>query len=163
MTTQTLERKLRSFAKPLRQGELLRWLYRHFPPRAIATRETNRIYLNVVKTLMVALEMEELSVADTRDAREYLPIVIDLIAEFEKKEFPMEPVAPEEVLRFFMDEHRLTQYDLADELGGQPVVSAILNGKRKLNRAQIERLSARFHISPAVFYTAPKPAAPASR
>ncbi len=51
-----------------------------------------------------------------------------------------------------MDQHKLTQYDLAAELGGQPVVSAILNGKRKLNRRQIERLAARFHVSPASFY-----------
>jgi HTH-type transcriptional regulator / antitoxin HigA len=46
----------------------------------------------------------------------------------------------------------LSQYDLAKELGGQPVVSQILRGKRRLTREHIERLSKRFGVTPATFY-----------
>jgi HTH-type transcriptional regulator / antitoxin HigA len=50
-----------------------------------------------------------------------------------------------------MEEHDLKQTDLAEELGGQSVASAILNGKRELNARQVKALPARFNVSPAVF------------
>jgi len=54
------------------------------------------------------------------------------------------------LLRFFMEEHNLSQSDLA-EVGSQGVVSEILNGKRGLNVRQIRALSKRFGVSPSVF------------
>ena len=56
------------------------------------------------------------------------------------------------ILKYFMEEFDLKQKDLQNELGTQGVVSEILNGKRKLNRNQIEKLSERFFVSPAVFF-----------
>ncbi|MFH1725900.1 MAG: hypothetical protein ABII00_14925 [Elusimicrobiota bacterium] len=44
---------------------------------------------------------------------------------------------------------------MAKELGGQPVVSDVLRGRRKLTRDHIERLGRRFHVSPATFYPNP--------
>ncbi len=58
----------------------------------------------------------------------------------------LEPLIPH-----LMEEHNLKQSDLAEELGGQSIVSAILNGKRKLNTRQVKVLSKRFNVSPAVF------------
>ena len=55
-----------------------------------------------------------------------------------------------DVLRFFMDEHNLSQSDLA-EVGSQGVVSEVLSGKRDLNVRQIRALSKRFGVSPSVF------------
>jgi hypothetical protein len=40
---------------------------------------------------------------------------------------------------------------LAAELGGQPVVSAVLGGKRAINVRQAKALGQRFGVSPAVF------------
>ena len=37
------------------------------------------------------------------------------------------------------------------ELGGQSIVSAILNGKRELNTRQVKALAKRFNVSLAVF------------
>lgn len=54
------------------------------------------------------------------------------------------------MLRFFMEEHDLTQGDLP-EIGSLGVVSEILSGKRELNVHQIRALARRFHVSPAVF------------
>ena len=54
------------------------------------------------------------------------------------------------VLRFFMEEHNLSQSDLP-EVGSQGVVSEILSGKRDLNVRQIRALSKRFGVSPSVF------------
>ena len=84
----------------------------------------------------------------------YLKLVVPLIANYEKKEFPIAPATPEETLQFLMEQNDLNQYDLADDLGGQPVVFDVLCGKRKLTRDHIERLSRRFHVSPAAFYPA---------
>jgi HTH-type transcriptional regulator/antitoxin HigA len=50
-----------------------------------------------------------------------------------------------------MEQNGLTQADLRTELGGQSVVSAILNGKRALNSRQAKALAARFGVSPAAF------------
>jgi len=41
--------------------------------------------------------------------------------------------------------------ELGAELGGQPVVSAILNGKRSINARQASALASRFGVSPAAF------------
>lgn len=48
--------------------------------------------------------------------------------------------------------HGLHQTDLP-EIGGQGVVSELLNGRRELNLRQIKALAARFKISPETFIT----------
>jgi len=59
-----------------------------------------------------------------------------------------------EVLKYLMEEHGLRQSDLP-EIGSQGVVSEVLRGKRELNVHQIEKLAARFHVSPAAFLATP--------
>lgn len=55
-----------------------------------------------------------------------------------------------DMLRFFMEEHDLTQSDLPG-VGSQGFASEILSGKRELNVRQIRALASRLHLSPAVF------------
>ena len=57
---------------------------------------------------------------------------------------------PIDALNALMEEHGLKQLDLS-EIGSQGVVSEILSGKRQLNVRQIQMLSKRFKVSPAVF------------
>ena len=57
---------------------------------------------------------------------------------------------PTDALKALMEEDELKQSDLS-EIGRQGVVSEILSGKRQLNVCQINRLSKRFKVSPAVF------------
>ena len=57
---------------------------------------------------------------------------------------------PVDTLNALMGEHNLKQSDLS-EVGSQGVISEILAGKRKLNLRQINLLSKRFNVSPAVF------------
>ena len=101
---------------------------------------------------MTLLEEEGLPAADQHAIRSYLKAVFPFVEEFEKKAFPLGKSSPEDMLRFLMDQNGLTQYDLAAELGGQPVVWAVLRGKRKLTREHIERLCVRFHVGAATFY-----------
>ena len=73
-----------------------------------------------------------------------------LIHAYEEQHHPMPQVSGADMLRFFMEEHSLTQSDLP-EVGSQGVVSEILSGKRELNVRHIRALAARFGVSPAVF------------
>jgi len=144
-----LERKLKPLESPV-DNKLLGWLYLHLPPQPVKSRKMHRDYSEAVRILM--RESDSLDADNRAAVGQYLSAVIPFIEQYEKREFPIGPATPEEVLRFLMQQHHLTQYDLAKELGGQPVVSQILGGKRRLTREHIERLSRRFAVTPATFY-----------
>ena len=144
MTIAMLEKKLKPLAAPV-DNELLRWLYLHLPPQPIKSRKMHHGYSEAIRILM--RESASLDAASRTAVGQYLSAVIPFIEQFEKREFPIGPATPEEVLRFLIEQH-----DLAKELGGQPVVSQILRGKRKLTREHIERLSKRFGVTAATFY-----------
>ncbi len=80
-----------------------------------------------------------------------LDLVTKSVESYEKPQDALPEAAPAEVLSYLLEEHDLKQTDLAVELGGQSVVSAILNGKRELNARQVKALAKRFNVSPAVF------------
>lgn len=151
MTTATLEKRLKPLEAPV-DGDFLRWLYLHLPPRPLTSRKMHRGYAEAIQILL-----EEAADPESRHAAEistYLAAVAPFIEAYEKKEFSTGPATPEEVFRHLMEQNDLSQYDLAKELGGQPVVSAVLRGKRRLTREHIERLSKRFGVPPAAFYPA---------
>ncbi len=151
MTVQTLERKLRPFEKPV-EGELLRWLYLHLPPRPVTDRKSHAAYSTAISILMREIETGDVSSRDRLSIEAYLRAVAPFMTEYEQKEFRLKRSTPEAVLQFLMEQNKMSQYDIASDLGGQPVVSDILRGKRRLTREHMERLGSRFHVSPAVFY-----------
>jgi HTH-type transcriptional regulator/antitoxin HigA len=65
-----------------------------------------------------------------------------------------EPVtaSPVEVVTFLMDQRGMVRADLEPLLGSKSRVSEFLSGARELSKAQIRKLSAHFHVSPAVFF-----------
>lgn len=150
MTIETLERKLRPLELPV-DNDLLRWLYLHLPPQPIGNKKMHRGYLEAIRILM--REQVGLDSASRAAVAKYLSAAMPFVENYEKAEFPIASATPEQMLAFLMDQNNLSQYDLADELGGQPVVSDVLRGKRKLTREHIERLGKRFGISPATFYS----------
>jgi HTH-type transcriptional regulator / antitoxin HigA len=80
-----------------------------------------------------------------------LDLVTKEVESYEASNHVMPDATPVAVLAYLMAEHNLKQTDLAEELGGQSIVSAILNGKRELNTRQVKALAMRFNVSPAVF------------
>ena len=74
-----------------------------------------------------------------------------LVEDYENERHIPGEASPHEVLRFLMDQHNLKQTDLAAEIGGQSVVSDVLNGKREINARQAKALAARFAVSVSVF------------
>ena len=88
----------------------------------------------------------------TAEETETAKLLVVLIADYEAKHFIVEKASGVEVLKELMDANGLRQKDLAEDLGGESIVSLILKEKRQLNRQQMEKLSRRFHVSPAVFF-----------
>ena len=152
MTTATLERQIMKYEA--QNGPLFKKVIVRLIPRPIENKKMHGIYSKVLTMLMEAVEEGVFDRhSKEREAVEtYIQSVAHFLQEYESKEYPRGQVTPEEMLRFLMEQHDLTQSDVAEELGGQPAASMILHRKRKLNRDQIERLSQRFHISPATFF-----------
>jgi HTH-type transcriptional regulator/antitoxin HigA len=99
--------------------------------------------------------MDELLERIASDESHPLMPLLDLLAKqievYQEEHHNPPDATPAEVLQYLMEEHDLKQTDLADELGRQSVVSAILNGKRELNTRRVKALAARFNVSPVVF------------
>jgi HTH-type transcriptional regulator/antitoxin HigA len=90
----------------------------------------------------------------------YAKVLWALIKEYDEKNNPIPDASPAEVLQTLLEANNLRQKDLAPLLGSESIVSEILSGERPFSKNHIKKLSARFHVSPAVFFEepAPKPA-----
>ena len=89
----------------------------------------------------------------TRHEEDAIELLTLLVERYESQQSPIPDAAPLDVLRFLLDRNGMTQRDIAPELGSESTVSLVLAGKRQLNRDHIARLSRRFHVSPAVFFS----------
>ena len=150
MTIQTLEKKV-SLPPFTEENTIYTNLIRRYPPRPVESKPMHKDYTRLAGRLMTILE-EQLAAKDRQGIERYLKVLIPLIRAFEAEQYPAAKAEPEDVLRFLMEQNGMKGVALAKELGGQPVVSCILNGKRRLTRDQIKRLSLRFRVSEASFY-----------
>lgn len=114
-------------------------------PKTITSKAQHDAY---VSWLLALQRQKHLTVADKDTAK----LLILVIKDYESKQFPVEAASPREVLLHLMEANDLRQKDLASLLGGESIVSLVLAGRRELNKHQIEKLSQRFHVSPAVFF-----------
>ncbi len=80
-----------------------------------------------------------------------LNVVGTFIAEYESRNVEEPQGTPIGVLGLLMNQHGLKQKDLV-EIGSPGVISEVMNGKRELNKRQINALAKRFNCSPAVFF-----------
>ena len=116
--------------------------------RPLLTIRNEREYDSAIKRLNALLD--EIGDNERHPLYGLLDTLGTLIHVYEEKHHPVPDCTGADMLRFFMEEHGLSQSDLL-EIGSQGVVSEILNGKRELNVRQIRRLAKRFQVSPAVF------------
>jgi HTH-type transcriptional regulator/antitoxin HigA len=115
----------------------------------IAPIRTERQYAKTVRLMNRLLDI--VGDNEKHPLADLLEIVGNLVSSFEEREAPVPDADPREVLRLLMQANGLTQADLREELGGQPVVSAILNGKRNINARQARALASRFSVSANAF------------
>jgi HTH-type transcriptional regulator/antitoxin HigA len=114
-------------------------------PEVIRSEEQNQQYIQMLDELTsrkIVTPAEEKLIA----------LLLVLIEEFEDKNYPVPDAKPVDVVRHLMEANDLRQKDMVDVFGTESVVSDVLNGKRDLAKEHIRRLSARFHVSPAVFF-----------
>lgn len=99
-------------------------------------------------------KLEELTSLEhvTPAQRKLIELLTVLVEDYESKHFPVPNAGPLDIIRHLMEEHHLRQKDLVDVFGTESIVSDVLNGKRDLTKDHIARLSARFQVSPAVFF-----------
>ncbi|MGA9393157.1 MAG: hypothetical protein WBV69_22190 [Candidatus Sulfotelmatobacter sp.] len=114
-------------------------------PEVISGEEQNQLYIE---------RLEQLTGQDVVSPAEekLIALLTVLVEEYEAKRHPVPEAGPLDIIRHLMEVHKLRQKDLVDVFGTESIVSDILNGKRDLTKEHIRRLSARFHVSPSVFF-----------
>lgn len=109
-----------------------------------AERDYNKA-VNVLNQLLDAGGMNE-----KHQLSGLVSLLGELIGDYEDARRSPDNLSGSQMLRFFMDQHKLKQGDLP-EVGSQGVVSEIISGKRELNLRQIHALADRFGVSAKVF------------
>ena len=114
-------------------------------PSPIASERQHEEYLSIV---------DKLTGEDnpTSEEEKYAEVLITLIEAYEEEHHCIPGASPVEVLRTLMNANDLRQKDLVPIFGSESIVSEVLHKKRDLNKTHIQKLSKRFHVSPAVFF-----------
>ena len=121
-------------------------LLQKVPPKVIRTEKENEAYTEIL------YELDQRGKGLTRAEKELAELLTLLIEDFEEKRYRVPRGKPLDVLRLLMEQHGLMQKDVVKMFGTPSIVSEVLSGKRELNKDHIERLSARFHVSPELFF-----------
>lgn len=120
-------------------------LVRRFPLRPIRTNALLDAAVAVVDSL---IDQDKLSAPE----QDYLDVLSDLVEAYEAEAVPIGPVGDADMLRFLIENRGATQVEVANCAGiAESTISAVLAGKRKLNRIQIGKLARYFHVEPGVF------------
>ncbi len=114
-------------------------------PEVISGELQNRLYIERLEKLTAKKSV-------TSAEKKLVALLTVLVEEYETKRDPVPDAEPRAVIRHLMEAHNLRQKDLLDVFGTESIVSDVLRGKRELTKQHIRRLSARFHVSPAVFF-----------
>ena len=114
-------------------------------PGVVEGEEQNQTYIQWLETLT---SRQHVSPAEAK----LIALLTLLVEQYEEKHHPVPEAGPLDVIRHLMEANNLRQKDLADVFGTESIVSDVLNGKRDLAKEHIRKLSARFHVSPALFF-----------
>jgi HTH-type transcriptional regulator/antitoxin HigA len=120
-------------------------LLKETQPEVIHSEQQNAAFIALLEKLT---SMEKLTPAQEK----LIGLLIVLVEQYESKYCSVPDAGPLDIIRHLMEQHGLRQKDLVDVFGTESIVSDVLNGKRELSKDHITRLSARFHVSPAVFF-----------
>ncbi|MGH9730063.1 MAG: helix-turn-helix domain-containing protein [Candidatus Acidiferrales bacterium] len=121
-------------------------LLRKVPPKVIRTERENKMYTEIL------YDLDRRGKTLTAAEKEMAELLTLLIKDFEENRYRLPRAQPLDALRFLIEQHGLKQKDLVDVFGAPSIVSEVLSGKRELNKDHIRRLSARFHVSPELFF-----------
>jgi HTH-type transcriptional regulator/antitoxin HigA len=120
-------------------------LLRAFPPRPIRNDREHRHSVEVVNRLLDRPKL-------TSDEEDYLDVLGLLIADYEDTIYEHPEFTPVERLRHLMEEHGLTQAEVARRTGvAVTSLSDILNGKRRISPRIRAKFAECFGVSASFF------------
>lgn len=134
-------------------GEFYRRLTKAFPLVPIESRRHHKLAGDLMVKLTRLENAGEIPEHVQGDIDKFLTALGLLIEDYEKKHYPIDTsyLTPRDKLLFLMEQHGLTQTDLAQDLGGQGNVSKVLKGERDLSKSAIKALAKRFGVSTDLF------------
>ncbi len=138
-----------------RQDDAYFDLIRRFPLRPLRTQEDADEAIGLLRELGARADEAGLS----SEENDYADILRSLIDNWEQRHpsylrqlMNKHPVDAVELLKELMQQHKMNTVSLGKLVGGSGHASLILNRKRGLSKANIRKLAAHFHVSPAVFF-----------
>jgi HTH-type transcriptional regulator/antitoxin HigA len=69
-----------------------------------------------------------------------------LIEDYEKKNYPLPQVSPNNSLNALMEERGLKHKDIWSVLGNKGAATEVLSGRRSISKTQAKRLAEFFHV-----------------
>jgi HTH-type transcriptional regulator/antitoxin HigA len=120
-------------------------LLAEFPPRPIHSQADLDAVQKVVYELIDRGKLNA-------DEEDYLSLLGTLVHQYEEIHHPIPDIYGVELIEALLEEFDLKQKDLVPIFKTESIVSAVLNGHRKLMAEHIEKLAIFFHVSPAAFF-----------
>jgi HTH-type transcriptional regulator/antitoxin HigA len=120
-------------------------LLTEFPPRPIHSQADLDAVQKVVYELIDRGKLNA-------DEEDYLNLLGTLVHQYEEIHHPIPDIYGVELIEALLEEFDLKQKDLVPIFKTESIVSAVLNGHRKLMTEHIEQLANFFHVSPAAFF-----------
>ncbi len=117
-----------------------------FPPHPIKSEVQ---LLEVQEVIDALIDSGEI----TPEEQDYINVLGILVHEYEEKHTSVPDLSGVELLKALIEELGLNQKDLIPVFKTESIVSAILNGKRRLTIEHIEKLSDLFRVSPSAFFS----------
>jgi HTH-type transcriptional regulator / antitoxin HigA len=97
-------------------------------------------------TLARIYELMQQNVAENSEEANELELLILLVEDYEKKQYPIAPPNPIEAIKFRLEQGLFTEKELLLVLGSRSRKSEILSGKRKLSLSMIRVLHEKLNI-----------------
>jgi HTH-type transcriptional regulator/antitoxin HigA len=121
-------------------------LIRRFPLRPLRSDE------DLDRAIAMVDELTDRLDTLAEEERDYLDVLSDLIERYEDEHVPIPTPSDAELLRYLIEAKGVTQAQVAKDCGiVDSTISAVLAGRRNLNRDHIGKLSRYFHVEPSVF------------
>jgi HTH-type transcriptional regulator/antitoxin HigA len=114
-------------------------------PATIESEADRQRVLPIINNLM--RKGENLSPEEAR----LLRLLALLVAAYEAKAFPIDPLAPHVLLKTLLEERELRQKDLLPIFGSEGIISDVLAGRRAIGKKKAQELAEYFGVSYKIF------------
>lgn len=114
-------------------------------PQVIESENDRQRVLPIIDSLM--RKGENLSPEEAH----LLRLLASLVAAYESKVFPIEPLEPHVLLKTLLEERELRQKDLQPIFGSEGVISDVLAGRRAIGKKKAQELAEFFSVSYKLF------------